>query len=329
MSQASTRVVPLEPDSELASLHLMMQLLQNVDVGLILINEQHQVQMWNNFMENHSAIRTSDARGSNLFELFPELPVGWLKSKIDSVFKLNSRAYSTWEQQPRLFNFKSNRPLTGNAEYMYQNVTLIPLTGTNKKVSQVCILVYDVTDIATHKLELEAANATFEKLSRTDRLTGLYNRGHWEERLVDEFRRCKRSGRVSSLLMFDIDHFKKINDGFGHQAGDTVIRALADLLLQTQRKTDVSGRYGGEEFVSILPDTTISQALVFAERLRLRLAATVVDCQGQPLQVTVSIGISQYDGMLASHRQWLAQVDQTMYQSKHNGRNQTTCYVHE
>ncbi len=129
--------------------------------------------------------------------------------------------------------------------------------------------------------------------------------------------------------MFDIDHFKKINDGCGHQAGDTVIRALADLLLQTQRETDVSGRYGGEEFVTILPDTTISQALVFAERLRLRIAAAVVDCQGQPLQVTVSIGISQYDDMLENHLQWLTQVDQAMYQSKHNGRNQTTCYVQQ
>ncbi|MES3006977.1 MAG: diguanylate cyclase [Pseudomonadota bacterium] len=329
MSPAPNKAVALEPDSELTSLHLMMQLLQNVDVGLILIDEQHAVQMWNNFMENHSAIRTSDARGSNLFDLFPELPASWLKKKIDSVFKLNSRAYSTWEQQPRLFNFKSNRPLTGKAEYMYQNVTLIPLTSINKKVSQVCILVYDVTDIATHKLELEAANAALEKLSRTDRLTGLYNRGHWEERLVDEFRRCKRTGRVSSLLMFDIDHFKKINDSSGHQAGDAVIRALAELLLQTQRETDVSGRYGGEEFVTILPDTTISQALVFAERLRLRLAAAVVDCQGQPLQFTVSIGISQYDEMLENHAQWLLQVDKAMYQSKRNGRNQTTCHATE
>ncbi len=316
-------------DSEMASLHLMMQLLQTVDVGLILINERHEVQLWNSFMENHSGIRTSEARGGNLFTLFPELPQKWLKRKIDSVFKLQCRAYSTWEQKPRLFNFKSSRPLTGKTELMYQNVTLIPLTGINNKVSQICILINDVTDIAVHKLELESANSSLEKLSRTDRLTGLNNRGHWEESLTTEFRRCSRNGRQSSLLMFDIDHFKSVNDTYGHPAGDAVICALADFLLQTQRETDISGRFGGEEFVVILPDTSTAQASVFAERLRIGLASLKVAHEDDIMQFTVSIGICEYNDDLASEQEWLEFTDKALYHSKHGGRNQTSHYTPE
>ena len=148
----------LDEDSEVARLHLIMQLLQTVDAGLILVNEALEVQLWNSFMENHSGVRTSEARGKELFSIFPNLPEKWLRRKLDSVFKLQSRSYSTWEQQPHLFDFKSIRPLTGKAQKMYQNVTLIPLLGISRKVSQVCILIYDVTDIAVNKLELQHAN---------------------------------------------------------------------------------------------------------------------------------------------------------------------------
>lgn len=311
-------------DSEVARLHLMMQLLQTVDAGLILLNEKLEVQLWNSFMENHSGIHTNEARGSDLFNLFPNLPQKWLRKKLDSVFKLQSRSYSTWEQQPHLFDFKTIRPLTGKAERMYQNVTIIPLMGINRKVSQVCVLIYDVTDIAVNKLELQNANDALEKLSRLDRLTGLFNRGHWEEMLIQEYRRCSRSGRVSSLLMFDIDHFKNVNDTYGHQAGDAVICALSDVLRKTQRDTDIAGRYGGEEFAVVLPDTNVKQAFAFAERLRKCLDATVVEFEGQSLRFTVSVGVSQLDESIGNAQAWLSMSDQALYRSKNNGRNQTT-----
>lgn len=311
-------------DAEMGSLHLIMQLLQTVDAGLILLNESLEIQLWNSFMENHSGIRTNEARGVELFSLFPKLPQKWLRRKIDSVFKLQSRSYSTWEQQPHLFEFKSIRPLTGKVERMYQNVTLIPLIGLNRTVSQVCILIYDVTDIAVNKLELQNANNALEKLSRTDRLTGLYNRGHWEELLVQEYRRCSRNGRVSSLLMFDIDHFKKVNDTYGHQAGDAVICALADVLRHTQRDTDIAGRYGGEEFVVILPDTNAQQAYAFAERLRKCIETTIVKFENQSLSFQVSIGVCQLEESIDNAQAWLSLSDQALYQSKNNGRNRTT-----
>lgn len=309
--------------TDMDSLHLIMQLLQTLDNGLILLDADYQVQLWNSFMENHSGIATSHARGQNLFDLFPELPETWLKRKIDSVFSLQSRAFCTWEEHPRLFNFKSTRPLTGHSPLMYQNITLIPLSGVNGQITRVCLLVYDVTEIATRKKALESANKTLQKLSRTDKLTRLYNRGYLEECLEQEFKRCERSKRPASLILLDIDHFKTFNDTHGHAAGDEVLRAVAKAIRQAQRSTDIAGRYGGEEFGIVLPETNQAQALLVAERLRQRIAGTVVDWEGIPLQVTVSVGIAQYSGMLEDHQSWLEQSDKALYQAKEGGRNRS------
>lgn len=308
---------------DMQHLHLIMQLLQTLDNGLILLDRNYTIQLWNSFMENHSGIPTSDARDQNLFALFPSLPADWLKRKIDSVFKLHSRAFCTWEEHPRLFDFKSTRPLTGHSAKMYQNITLIPLHGFDNTVSQVCLLVYDVTEIATRKNELESANKTLKTLSRTDRLTGIYNRGYWEECLAQEFQRSQRSQRPSSLILFDIDHFKNFNDTHGHQAGDMVLRSVGALLKRFRRATDTAGRYGGEEFGIILPETTAEQALVFAERLREKIAATHVEWEEESLRITISIGVSQLDPEMMAYHEWIEKSDCALYQAKERGRNQT------
>ena len=204
---------------------------------------------------------------------------------------------------------------------MYQNITLIPLSGLNGSITSVCLLVYDVTEIATRKKELESANRTLKKLSRTDKLTDLHNRGYWEESLEREFKRCRRSKRPASLILFDIDHFKVFNDAHGHSAGDEVLRAVAKAVRQAQRSTDIAGRYGGEEFGIVLPETTQDQALLVAERLRETIAGTVVDWEDTPLQVTVSLGVAEYSDALDDYQAWLGLSDKALYQAKEDGRN--------
>ena len=206
---------------------------------------------------------------------------------------------------------------------MYQNITLIPLTGLNGAINSVCLLVYDVTEIATRKQDLESANKTLQKISRTDKLTGLYNRGYWEECLEQEFKRCQRSKRPSALILFDIDHFKTFNDTHGHTAGDEVLRAVARAIKETQRSTDISGRYGGEEFGLVLPETTQSQAMLVAERLRETIAAATVEWDSTTLQVTVSIGVAEYSDSLKDHQNWLEVSDKALYRAKEDGRNCT------
>lgn len=309
--------------TDVSSTHLVLQLLQTLDNGLIMLDAEYRVQLWNSFMENHSRIPVSSARNRNIFDLFPELPAAWLKRKVDSVFSLQSRTFCTWEEHPRLFNFKSTRPMTGHSPLMYQNITLIPLTGLNGEVLSVCLLVYDVTEIATRKLELEAANKSLRKLSRTDRLTSLYNRGYWEECLEQEFLRCNRSRRPASLVLMDIDHFKTFNDTHGHTAGDEVLRSVAGAIKSVRRSTDISGRYGGEEFGIILPETTEAQALHAAERLRETIANTVVQWEDTPLQVTVSLGITEYSDTFSCYQEWLEASDKALYKAKEGGRNQS------
>jgi diguanylate cyclase len=180
-----------------------------------------------------------------------------------------------------------------------------------------------------NKQQLELAKEQLLKLSRTDRLTGLTNRGHWEERLREEFRRIQRTGEACSLVMFDIDHFKHINDGFGHLAGDEAIRGVSNTLRTCSREVDISGRYGGEEFVVILPHTDVAGAQIFAERLREAVEAHYFIYDGKEIRFTISLGISEYVSAVPSPEVWLAQADQALYYSKEHGRNQTSVYQHE
>ena len=307
--------------NEMLQQHLLFQLLQTLDNGLITIDRNYTVLLWNGFMENHSHIAISHARGKNLFHLFRNLPEAWLKRKIDSVFRLQTRAFCTWEEHPRVFDFKSIRPLTGHSALMFQNITLIPLAGLDGQVAQVCLQIFDVTEIATRKIELEAANLSLKQLSRIDKLTGIYNRGYWEEQLEQEFNRCKRTSVSASLLMFDIDHFKQFNDHHGHVAGDNILRAVATQLKRLQRATDLPGRYGGEEFAIILPDTRADAALYVAERLRRKIAELRTEWHGESLRVTASIGVSEFDNTMPTHQSWIDHCDAALYEAKNKGRN--------
>ena len=109
--------------------HWIMSLLQSIDVGVIVLDRDYKVQVWNSFMENHSGIRPEKIRGNNLFKCFSEIPADWFKRKTESVFLLHNHSFSTWENRPYLFKFKNYRPITSIEEFMYQNITIIPLTS--------------------------------------------------------------------------------------------------------------------------------------------------------------------------------------------------------
>ncbi|MBU2345348.1 MAG: GGDEF domain-containing protein, partial [Gammaproteobacteria bacterium] len=178
-----------------------------------------------------------------------------------------------------------------------------------------------VTDVAVSRLELESMNGQLRTLSKTDFLTNLNNRGFWEEALINEYKRIKRSGHHSTLLMCDIDHFKRVNDTYGHAAGDAVIQQVAVAVKKNLRSTDVAGRYGGEEFAVLLLDTTVDQAMFFAERLRKNVEAMAVEFNQQVLRVTVSIGLAEFHQEMDEYRDWIEAADKALYQSKAAGRN--------
>jgi diguanylate cyclase (GGDEF)-like protein len=314
---------------QLHELHWMMEMLHTIDVGLVVLDRDYQVQIWNGFMENHSGLKPAEVKDKLLFSLFEEIDQEWFTRKADSVFLLKNKAFTIWEQRPYLFKFQNYRPITGAAEYMFQNTTFIPLMAADGQVSHLCLLVYDVTDNAVHKQTLETANAHLEMLSQTDGLTQLFNRSHWEKCLSSEYKRWTRSTNVSCLVMLDIDHFKKVNDKYGHIVGDEVIRHLAKLASLHVRETDICGRYGGEEFAVILADTTLENGQVFAERLREEVEKSIVKYNDIELSYTISVGVAEITPTFKNHEAWIEAADVALYQSKANGRNKVTLYPKE
>ena len=312
--------------SEINEFHWLMDMVQTLDVGLMVLDRDYRVRLWNGFMENHSGQSAAYVIGNHLFTLFPDIPEGWFRRKAESVFMLESRAFTTWEQRPYLLRFKNYRPITGTAEFMYQNITLIPLMSPCGDVDHIGVIMYDVTDIAVGKRALETANASLAQLSRTDRLTQLNNRGYWEECLKAEFARYLRTKQPSTLIMFDIDHFKVVNDTYGHQAGDEVIRATSRTLLKSIRTTDIAGRYGGEEFAVVLIDTHAEQGLYLAERLRKKIEALVVPFEQLEIRYHISLGVAEATPDMSDPAQWISCADQALYQAKHGGRNRSVVY---
>lgn len=174
--------------------------------------------------------------------------------------------------------------------------------------------------------ELSLANAELSQLAFQDSLTGLYNLRYFNDYLDRELQRAARYDSVFSLLLFDIDNFKKINDRLGHQAGDAFLRAMATATLKTVRNTDIVARYGGEEFVVILPETQLQVAEEIAERLRIDIGKLVVPWQGQQISATISIGVSFYCSRNSSlsKQQLIAIADGGLYLSKKSGKNRVS-----
>jgi diguanylate cyclase (GGDEF)-like protein len=173
--------------------------------------------------------------------------------------------------------------------------------------------------------ELRLANFRLREMSHTDELTEIGNRRSFDLRLREEISRSSRFGHTFSLLMIDIDGFKKFNDEFGHPKGDSVLRALGALMRSASREGDVPCRVGGEEFAFILPETGKADGLVFAERFRRRVESSVM-APDSLSPITVSIGLAAFpaDGRNPDEIVWAA--DEALYESKRAGRNRVTAY---
>ena len=171
--------------------------------------------------------------------------------------------------------------------------------------------------------ELEEKNRELEQLSISDGLTGLYNHRHLHELLQEEFERSRRTSEPISVVMFDLDYFKQVNDTHGHQAGDAVLIELANILRETAREIDRLGRYGGEEFMAILPDSDAEAGTTFAERVReiVEERRFEIGANGS-LDMTISAGVATYpDDDADGPRRLVHYADQALYSAKNTGRN--------
>ncbi len=170
--------------------------------------------------------------------------------------------------------------------------------------------------------ELQAKQKELERLTRQDGLTGLFNRNTFVELSRSELKRAQRQGSATTILLLDLDHFKRINDTWGHPAGDAVLRHVAALASSTVRSTDLVGRLGGEEFIVLLPNTSSEAGRKLAEKLRLRLEASVIEWEGTRIPVTASIGLSSTTAEEKRDFDHLyTEADKALYLAKQRGRN--------
>jgi diguanylate cyclase (GGDEF)-like protein len=159
-----------------------------------------------------------------------------------------------------------------------------------------------------------------------DPLTGLYNRRYLADALKRELTRVKREGQSMSLIIADIDYFKKVNDTYGHEAGDQCLMAVAQLFAISCRGSDIACRYGGEEFLLVLPNTSNQTALQRAEEIREKCADLNVVYNDKTIRFTISLGVSAYPVDGEEHEEIIIKADNALYQSKQNGRNRVTAW---
>ena len=183
--------------------------------------------------------------------------------------------------------------------------------------------------------ELRKSKEELLRLAMTDALTGLFNRHHFNQVVEEEIGRALRYRRPLSVMVFDIDFFKRVNDTYGHSCGDRVLAMVARITREVLRSTEIAARYGGEEFIVLLPETPASKAAAVAERLRSKIEEAVLTTERGPIRVTASFGVSdvlersdvRHDDQLLS--EFISTADRAMYASKEAGRNRVTVFEEE
>ena len=197
----------------------------------------------------------------------------------------------------------------------------IPLEGPHgEKERRIGDLESILFDIAKH-LALVIKTPRLHDRAILDSLTGLFTRWHFDIRIEEMFRLARRYATPFSLVLMDIDHFKRVNDTHGHRAGDAALREIASVVTTSIRNCDSAFRYGGEEFAILLPETTADGAALLAERLRAKVKAHPLKTDGAVVRVTISLGVAEYGPNLSSHGELIGLADRALYKVKQDGRD--------
>jgi diguanylate cyclase (GGDEF)-like protein len=302
-----------------------LQVLNHLSIGIAVIDPRLRIVFWNQWLAEHSMMSGATVKGQELLDIFPNLQKAKFLKKIRLVFDSGQPIFFNNRVYANPFPFYSGRSyIEKKLAPMAQTVIISPLKNAAGTTEQALISVFDISDwIANHKTLLESKEE-MERLSHTDDLTQIPNRRDIMDRLTEELRTHRRKNRPMSIAMLDIDHFKRVNDTFGHQCGDMVLHETAQLMSNLLRDYDAVGRYGGEEFLIILPETTAEQALAICNRIRVSVQDHIYSYNGRTLQITASLGIAAKpcdENIIAD--KLIAEADQCLYVAKETGRNRT------
>ncbi|MBU0483711.1 MAG: GGDEF domain-containing protein [Proteobacteria bacterium] len=306
-----------------------VQLMDHLSIGTAVIDPSLHIVFWNKWMAEHSLISREEAMGRPIHKLFPELVKKGLVKKAREVIRSGQPVFFTHKVHQAMFPFHAGRSYLGNKlSPMQQTVILSPIKTEDDITGQVLISVFDITDWVTYQNQLLKSKKELETLSHIDDLTQIPNRRNIMTKLRNELILHTRRNRPLALVVADIDHFKKVNDTYGHQCGDFVLNEIAHILSHELRGYDELGRYGGEEFLLILPETSWEQAILVCERLRIAIEESVFRFDNYTIRLTISLGVAFKDSQEKGNPDKLfKKADACLYKAKERGRNQVVAMV--
>jgi diguanylate cyclase (GGDEF)-like protein len=293
---------------------ILNQVFDAINIGIVILDREMKVKKWNRWMEIHSGINADQIIDSSIYDFYPDLEKPKFIRNCKSVFSFGNFSFFSQKLHKYLFPFKSSGYLGSVFDYMQQNCAIGPLRNEENVIEYMFIYVQDVTEVALYELKLVEMN---EK----DPLTGIYNRRFLESKLKEEFSRHQRYSREFSLIMLDIDHFKQVNDDYGHQCGDFILQSVCSRITSAIRNIDIFARYGGEEFCCMLPETGLEGAVQVAERFRSAIEEQESKYNDLNIKVTISLGVSELREDIPSAEIMMKKADDALYKAKHQGRN--------
>jgi len=296
------------------------QIFQTINLGLFVIDKNFVVHYWNRWLEINTKVISGDIINKSLIDFFPSLNNPKFLRICGTVFSFGSHNFLSQKLHNYLLPIKITTSFSSDFDLMQQSCTVFPIRKDNE-IQYACICINDVTEMVSYEKKLLS-------LATKDPLTGLYNRRLLYESLDKELKRCARFNSPLSIIMFDIDYFKKINDTYGHLAGDYVLKSTGSIILQNIRGMDFCVRYGGEEFCCVLPETDIKGAYILAQRIRKSLEKKEFTFNDNKIHVTISAGLASIDfnelkkeNFIFYKEKLLKEADEALFEAKDRGRN--------
>lgn len=292
-------------------------ILDTIENGILIIDQELHIRFWNKWLAVHTGIPKTTAQGSSLESLFPDISFSLLKRKIRISLKIHSSTFFNSSVERYVIPIELKRITKSIFQHMRQDVVITPLTPT-----EVSVIIYDASPLLEAKAIIDEQLRMVEKQARTDGLTQCYNKTMFNELLSAEVKKADRHSHIFSLVIFDIDNFKSVNDTHGHLTGDHVLKEIARISINAIRESDIFARWGGEEFCILLPQTGLAGAALLADKVRLAIADHDF---GAPGHQHCSFGVAQYPPG-ATENSLIACADSALYHAKHQGKNQVAVF---
>jgi diguanylate cyclase (GGDEF)-like protein len=302
---------------------LFREICDQVSIGVMCLSADLAVEYWNGWLVEKTGIRAEEARGRTLAQLFPGFHHPRFAWAATQVIKHRSPQILSQALNRYLIPIRILTAERHGMTLMQQNVTMHPLSPSGA-AARILVTLADVTEGVVRSSALAALTQQLKEQTTRDPLTGAFNRRFMWEWLGGQLQLSLRNKRPMGCLMIDVDYFKRINDELGHETGDNVLKAFSSIIEKHLRTSDILVRYGGEEFVVLLPECDLNEACAVAKRICTQVASSPM--AGLEVgHVTCSVGVACWaDGKMATGAELLREADKQLYRAKNGGRNRVS-----